>query len=33
MTPKPVLNASVCAATMFNNVPVVLTGIHMGNVG
>ncbi len=33
MTAKPVLNSSVCASTIVYNVPVVLTGIHMGNVG
>ncbi len=33
MTQKSVLNSSVCVSTMLNNVPVVVTGIHMGNVG
>ena len=33
MTAKPVLNSSVCVSTMLNNVPVVVTGAHMGNVG
>jgi len=33
MTAKSVLNSSVCVSTMLNNVPVVITGIHMGNVG
>ena len=33
MTAKSVLNSSVCVSTMLNNVPVVVTGIHMGNVG
>jgi hypothetical protein len=33
MTAKFVLNSSVCASTIVNNVPVVVTGIHMGNVG
>jgi hypothetical protein len=33
MTAKSVLNSSVCVSTMMNNVPVVVTGIHMGNVG
>ena len=32
MTAKSVLNSSVCVSTMLNNVPVVLTGIQMGNV-
>ncbi len=33
MTAKSVLNSSVCVSTMVNNVPVVVTGVHMGNVG
>jgi hypothetical protein len=33
MTANPVLNSSVCASTIVNNVPVVITGTHMGNVG
>ncbi len=33
MTAKPVLNSSVCVSTKLNNVPVVVTGAHMGNVG
>ena len=33
MTAKSDLNSSVCASTMVNYVPVVVTGIHMGNVG
>jgi hypothetical protein len=33
MTANPVLNSSLCVSTMLNNVPVVVTGIHMGNVG
>jgi hypothetical protein len=28
MTTKSVLNSSVCASTMVNYVPVVVTGIH-----
>jgi hypothetical protein len=33
MTTKSVLNASVCVSIIVNNVPVVITGVHMGNVG
>ncbi len=32
MTAKPDLDSIVCVSTMLNNVPVVVTGIHMGNV-
>ena len=32
MTEESVLNPSVCVATMLNNVPVVVTGVHMENV-
>ena len=32
MTAKSVLNSSVCVSTLLNNVPVVVTDIHMGNV-
>ena len=33
MTAESVLNSSACVSTMLRNVPVVVTGIHMGNVG
>ncbi len=33
MTAKSVLNSSVCVSIMANNLPVVVTGVHMGNVG
>ena len=33
MTAKSVLNSSVCVSVIVYNVPVVVTGIHMGNVG
>ncbi len=33
MTAQPVLNSSVYASTIVNNVPVVVTGIDMENVG
>ena len=33
MTAKSVLNSSVCVSTMVNNLPVVVTDVHMGNVG
>ena len=33
MTAKSVLNSSACVSIMLRNVPVVVTGIHMGNVG
>ncbi len=33
MTAGFVLIASLCVSTMVNNVAVMLTGIHMGNVG
>jgi hypothetical protein len=33
MAAKFVLDSSVCVSTMVNNVPVMITGVHMGNVG
>ncbi len=33
MTAKSVLNSSVCVSRMVNNLPVVVTDVHMGNVG
>ncbi len=33
MTAKSDLNSSARVSTILRNVPVVVTGIHMGNVG
>lgn len=33
MTEESALNSSVCVSTVAKNVPVVVTSIHMGNVG
>jgi hypothetical protein len=33
MAAKFVLDSSVCVSIVAKNVPVVITGVHMGNVG